>query len=54
MNKDAITIFTAKRARQLLHEGYEIIDIKPDKLDPTGKRTLFIFKYKEGIIQKCK
>lgn len=51
MKKDVITVFTAKKARKLLKEGYQIVDIKPDKTDFEGKRTLFLFKYEDGIME---
>lgn len=51
MKKDVITVFTAKKARKLLKEGYTIVDIKPDKTDFEGKRTLFLFKYEDGIME---
>ena len=44
-----ITVFTASLARRLLVQGYTIIDIKQDKQDPDGKRTIFIFKEEEGL-----
>ena len=50
--KDAIIIFTAKKARELLRKGYTIIDIKPDKTDPDNKRSVFVFKYTEGILDE--
>lgn len=52
--KQAITIFTSKLARRLLKAGFTIIDIKPDKSDEDGKRTIFIFKYEDGIVEKMK
>lgn len=52
MKKDVITVFTAKVARKLLREGFTIIDIKPDRLDPDHKRTLFLFKNKDGLMEK--
>lgn len=52
MRKDVITVFTAKVARKLLKEGYQIVDIKPDRLDPDHKRTLFLFKYEDGLMEK--
>lgn len=52
MKKDVITVFTAKKARQLLKEGFTIVDIKPDRLDPDHKRTLFLFKNEDGLIKK--
>ena len=52
MKKEVITVFTAKKARQLLKEGFTIVDIKPDRLDPDHKRTLFLFKNKDGLMEK--
>ena len=52
MKKDVITVFTAKVARKLLKEGYTIVDIKPDRLDPDHKRTLFLFKNENGLMEK--
>lgn len=52
MEKKAITIFTAKVARELLKSGFTIVDIKPDKTDVDGKRTVFIFKNENGIMEK--
>lgn len=54
MEKEVITVFTAKKARRLLKDGYEIVDIKPDKLDPSGKKTLFIFKNENGIFERIR
>ena len=51
MKKEVITVFTAKKERKLLKEGYQIVDIKPDKTDFEGKRTLFLFKYEDGIME---
>ena len=48
--KKTITIFTAKKARELLKDGrFTLIDIKPDKTDPDRKRSVFIFKNENGI-----
>ena len=52
MRKEVITVFTAKKARELLREGFTIVDIKPDRLDPDHKRTLFLFKNEDGLIEK--
>lgn len=52
MNKKVITVFTAKKPRKLLKEGFTIVDIKPDRLDPDHKRTLFLFKNEDGLINK--
>ena len=50
MNKETIVIFTASKARELLKDGrFTLIDIKPDKTDPDGKRSVFIFQYGKGI-----
>lgn len=55
MNKEAITIFTASKARELLKDGrFTIIDIKPDKNDPDRKRSVFVFKNAEGLEDKLK
>lgn len=34
-------------ARQLLHMGYDIIDIKPNRVN--SARTVFVFKYTDDI-----
>ena len=55
MEKKAITIFTASKARELLKDGRStLIDIKPDKTDPDRKRSVFVFKNEEGILEKLK
>ena len=54
MNKEAITIFTASKARELLKNGFTLIDIKPDKTDLDGKRSVFIFKNEDGLLEKVK
>lgn len=52
--KDTIIIFTATKCRELLKKGYQIVDIKPDKTDPDHKRSVFVFKNEEGILEKIK
>ena len=52
MKKDVITVFTVKKARELLREGFTIVDIKPDRLDPDRKRTLFLFKNEDRLMEK--
>ena len=52
MKKEVITVFTAKKARQLLKGGFTIVDIKHDRLDPSHKRTLFLFKNENGLMEK--
>lgn len=54
MEKKAITIFTANVARKLLKDGYVITDIKPDKTDTDGKRTVFVFRNENNIMEKIK
>ena len=49
--KDTVIIFTAKKARTLLKMGYTLVDIKPDKTDPDGKRSVFVFKNEDGILE---
>lgn len=49
MKKEYVTVFTAELARKLLKKGYSLADIKPDKLDIDGKRSLFIFQNSNGI-----
>lgn len=51
MEKNAIIIFTANTARRLLHEGFTMVDIKPDKSDAEGKRSVFVFKNEDGILE---
>ena len=54
MEKETIVIFTAKKARALLKAGFTLIDIKPDKTDTDGKRSVFIFKNEIGIMEKIR
>lgn len=49
--KNTVTIFTAKKARQLLKAGFTLIDIKPDKTDNDCKRSIFIFKNEVGLLE---
>lgn len=50
--KNTIVIFTAKLARTLLKDGFTIVDIKPDRTDKDGKRSVFVFK-KEKYIEEA-
>lgn len=52
--KNTIVIFTAKTARKLLKDGFTLIDIKPDKNDPNGKRSVFIFRNDDNLLEKIK
>lgn len=54
MKKGTIIVFTAKIARELLHDGYTLVDIKPDKKDPDGKRSIFVFKIENGLLDKIR
>lgn len=54
MEKKTIIIFTSNKARQLLRDGFKVIDIKPDKTDPDGKRSVFVFEYESGILDKIR
>lgn len=54
MMKDTITIFTAKKARELLKKGFTLVDLKPDKTDEDNKRSVFVFKYEKGIEEYLK
>ena len=49
-----VMVFTGQMARQLLREGFTIVDIKPDKLDSDGKRSVFLFRNEEGLLSKMK
>jgi hypothetical protein len=49
-----VMVFTGQMARQLLREGFTIVDIKPDKLDAEGKRSVFVFKSQDGLLEKIK
>lgn len=52
--KEYVTVFTAQKARQLLKEGFTITDIKADKTDDDHKRSIFIFKNEEGLLDRLK
>ena len=47
--KENLMVFTGQMARQLLRQGYTIVDVKPDKLDTDGKRSVFVFKNEPGL-----
>ena len=47
--RKTIIIFSASKARELLKNGFQIIDIKPHKNDPTKKQSVFVFKYDDRI-----
>ena len=54
MEKNTIIIFTANKARELLKDGFKVVDIKPDKTDLDGKRSVFVFEYADGILDRIK
>lgn len=35
-----------------MKNGFTLVDIKPDKTDKDCKRTVFIFKNEDGIMEK--
>lgn len=50
--KEAVVVFAAWKARELIRRGYHVIDIKPDRDDPTGARTLFLFDKTDEIMHQ--
>lgn len=42
-------MFSADIARKLLKAGYQIVDIRPDKMDPDNKRSIFVFRNDSGL-----
>lgn len=52
--KECVLVFTSQMARQLLRLGYTIVDIKPDKLDEDGKRSVFLFKNERNLEKDIK
>ena len=53
-DKNTIVIFTAKLARNLLKNGFTIVDIKPDRMDKDSKRSVFVFRNENHIEDKIK
>lgn len=49
MEEKNLMVFTSSMARELLRRGYTIVDIRPDKLDKEGKRSVFIFKNENNL-----
>lgn len=47
--RKTIVIFSAAKARELLKNGFQIVDIKPHHDDPTKKQSVFVFKYNPEI-----
>lgn len=50
--KDSVIVFKARTARQLLKEGFHLIDIKPLKEDT--HRSLFIFERTDEIMERLR
>lgn len=50
--KETVVIYTGKMARVLLREGFELVDIRPDKTDPERKRSVFIFKKDIALLER--
>ena len=48
--QNTVMIFSARMARELLKKGFTIVDIKPDKKDPDMKRSIFVFRWTQGIM----
>ena len=53
-DKKYINVFTAQTAKKLLQQGYTICDLKPDREDPDRKRTIFVFKNEDGILDEIR
>ena len=49
MEEKSIVIFNPALARNLLKQGYRIIDIKANREDE--KRTVFVFKVEDGFME---
>lgn len=47
MERENRIVFKGSIARQLLREGYTIVDIKPDKVN--SNKSVFVFKNEEGL-----
>ena len=52
--RDFVNVFTASMAKKLLEKGYKIVDLKQDKQDPDGKRSIFVFKNENGLEEAVK
>lgn len=53
-DKDSVIIFSPSKARQLLKEGYMMIDLKPDKKDATHQRSLFVFLRTQKLMDRLR
>lgn len=50
--KENICVFYASVAKSLLKDGYQIVDLKPDKYDSDKKRTIFVFRNQNGLVER--
>ncbi|HHV73425.1 MAG TPA: hypothetical protein GXX41_02005 [Thermoanaerobacterium sp.] len=50
MQKENIIIFSPALARKLIKMGFQIIDIKPDKINPV--KSVFVFKRNQAIVNE--
>ena len=53
-NREYVNVFTASMAKVLLAKGYTIADLKKDKKDIDGKRSIFVFKNETGLEREIK
>jgi hypothetical protein len=50
MQKENIIIFSPALARKLIKMGFQIIDIKPDKINSI--KSVFVFKRNQAIVNE--
>lgn len=50
MQKESIIIFSPALARKLIKMGFQIVDIKPDKINPI--KSVFVFKRNQAIVNE--
>ncbi len=48
MTKDTQIVYSAKLARELLKQRYQIVDIEPNRTNP--ERTVYFFLNENGLI----
>lgn len=47
--RSTVLVYYAAMAKQLLKLGYQIVDLKKDKFDKDGKKTVFVFKNENNL-----
>lgn len=52
--KKDVIVFNADIAKKLLRKRYCIVDLKKDKQDPDGKKTIFVFRNDDGLEEEIK